>query len=702
MVDDLGDGDALFGLPGQGSTKGASTRVGTGAGARSGARAGARSRAQVGAATGEGTATGPVARVRVDSPLPHLDKPLDYLIPPKLVDTVAVGSRVRVPMAGTLRSAVVTEVAPASDFDGRLASLSSASHVPSFTPEALRLASEIARRYAGSTWDVLRLMAPPRVAAVERRDWGPPPPDPAYAEAFEREVPDEVGLAVTPGDRVVWQALPEAHPRTSVPARALVQAALAAIGDQASAILVVPDARAIEAVLAECERRGLSRWTARSGGQVAVLDADHGPSQRFGSYLAALHGHARIVIGTRPAVMQPVPALALLVLWDEANGVYEELHAPYPHARTVAAMRASDHAAVVIGGYAWGADAVALVEHGWARADMPSRDTVRDAVPAMDILTAERRDAEGPGGWHWMPGSAWRALTKARERGPVAIIVPRAGYVHAAACATCDAWAVCRVCESPLALPARGADPVCLDAGHPQPDWHCPECHGARLKHLRQGIERIAEQLRRMAPEVPLTVSSAGTGVVADLSVSEGIVVATPAALPAVDGGYAHLVIVDAGVPAHAGLGAELRAVRWWLTAAALVRSRANGGAVTVVGELPDLTRRALATWSPVEAAREEFAERAPLGFPPHRRHVLLVGDQWTVDGALGDAGVRDGHGGATVIPRPDGASVLLPRGRAQRVVDALRARQQHLSSASGQGKAELRIKVDGALDFPR
>ncbi|WP_084078265.1 hypothetical protein [Demequina sp. NBRC 110057] len=645
---------------------------------------------------------GPVARVRVDSPLPHLDKPLDYRVPPKLADTVEVGSRVRVPMAGQLVSAVVTAIAENSDFDGALARVKSSSLVPSFTPDAVALAERIARRYAGSTWDVLRLMAPPRVLAVEKRDWDAPDPDPAYAEALAAAPGSTGGLALRPGDRVVWQGLPEADPRTSVPARAMVEAALAAVGEDASAVLVVPDGRSIGAVLAECERRGLTRWRAGHGGQVAVLDADDGPSVRFGSYVAAMRGHARIVVGTRPAVMQPVPRLGLLMLWDEANGVYEELHAPYPHARTIAAMRAEEGAAVVIGGYALSADAIALVEHGWARSAVPSRDEAREAVPAMDILTQERRDAEGPGGWHWMPSSAWRALTKARERGPVAVMVPRAGYVHAAACATCDAWALCRQCESPLALPAAGAVPVCLENGHTQPDWHCPECHGHSLKHLRQGIERIAEQLQRMAPDVPLTVSSAATGVVADLAVDAGIVVATPAALPAVSGGYAHLVIVDAGVPAHAGLGAELRAVRWWITASALVRSRADGGAVTIVGELPDLTRRALSTWSPVDAAREEFAERAPLGFPPHRRHVEVTGDQWTVDAALSAAGVSDGGDGATVIARPDGASLLLPRGRAQAVVDALRTHQQRLSAARGKERAEVRLKVDGPLELPR
>ncbi|WP_152649262.1 hypothetical protein [Demequina flava] len=634
----------------------------------------------------------PIARVRLDTPLPHLDRDFDYAIPEKLTGTVAVGSRVRVPFAGRLVGAIVTGVADHSGFDGKLLEVKSASAVPSFTPQALTLAAEVARRYGGSVWDVCRLMAPPRVASVEKRTWEAPEPDPAYAAAAERCAGEPV---VQQRQRAVWQALPD-EGRCSVPARTIVAQALAHLGADGSTLIVVPDARAQRAVLKECEQVGLKRWTARSGGQVAVLDHDDGQSARFGAYLAAMHGHARIVVGTRPSVLQPVLHLSTLILWDEANTVYEEPHAPYLHARTVAAMRATGGVTALVGGYALSVDAAALAEHGWARWIEPSRDEVRTATPAIDVLTDERREAEGGSGRHWMPGSAWRAVKKGLDRGPVGVIVPRAGYVNAVACARCDEWAVCRDCESPLTLSTADADPVCVENGHAQPQWHCPECHGARLKHIRQGVERIAEQLARMAPGTELTVSSAATGIVDDLSVERGLVLATPAALPAVVGGYSHLVIVDAGVPAGIGLGGELKAVRWWMSAAALVRSRADGGAVTVVGALPDAVRRALATWTPADAARDAYAERSELGFPPHRRHIQLFGSPQWVDAALARAGVTDGQAKATVIPREDGASALITRGAAQKAVDAFREVQREASKERG----ELRMRVDGPLGF--
>ncbi|MDN4481700.1 hypothetical protein [Demequina muriae] len=656
------------------------------------------SRDHAGAADRVGGRRPPIASVRLDSPLPHLDRPFDYAIPPTLVSVVEIGSRVRVPFAGRLVSGVVTRLPRISSFAGSLSTIRSASAIPSYTPAAITLADRIARRYGGSVWDVLRLMAPPRAAAIEKRDWDSAPValDADYAAAMSRSSAEPLARE---GERVVWEALPDDDPRTSVAAARLIATAVVTAATGASSIVVAPDARAVAALLAECRRLGLSRWTARSGGAVAVLDHDDGPAVRFGSYVAAMRGHARIVIGTRPVAMQPVPHLGVIAVWDEANGALEDLHAPYPHARTVASMRAEEGAGLVLGGYAPSADAIALVEHGWARLEAPSRDAVRAAVPAVDVMTAERRDAEGGAGWHWMPGSVWRAVRAALAEGPVAIVVPRAGYVSATACARCEQWAECRECSSLLGLASPGADPVCLDQGHVQTDWHCPECQGSQLKHVRQGADRIAEQLRRMLGDVPLTVSTSSAGIVDDHTVTEGVVLATPAALPAVAGGYRHLVVTDAGVPAGTGLGGELKAIRWWLGAAALVRGRPEGGAVTIVGEVPPAVRRALSTWSPGDAARDEYQERSALGLPPHRRYVTVHGDRDGVREALAHAGVADEPSGSTTwIELQDGVGILLPRSQTQAIVDALRDAQREASKA----KRELRIRVDGPLELPR
>lgn len=644
-----------------------------------------------------------VARVCIDSPLPHLDRPFDYSIPDKFRARIAVGSRVRVRFAGRLVNAVVIAVAPCSEFAGTLSPVNSVAGMPSFTPQSIDTARAIARRYGGALWDVLRLMAPPRVASVEKRDWsGTPDVNEALARALEEiEAPPVAeGWPKWTGpepSRVVWEALPDPLQPRTVATHGLLRPSLEVAATGTTAIIVLPDARAVAALEQVLASVGLARWTARSAGHYAVLDHDHGPSQRYGSYLAAMHGHVRLVIGTRPAVLQPVPHLGLISVWDEGNGTYEDPHAPYPHARTVAAMRSElDNCGLLLAAYSPSVDAAALVEHGWARLMASTRADVRAHTPAVTVLTGERRDAEGASGWHWMPASVWKSLTGALVKGPVAVVVPRAGYVQAVACARCKAWAQCRHCEGSLKLPAPGADLVCVECARPQPQWHCPHCQSRSVTQVRQGIDRIAEQLCLMLKDTEVHVSSAAAGTIDDLAVQSGLVVATPGALPAVHGGYAHVAVVGGNVPATGGLGADALALRWWFTIAALARPVTDGGGVTIIGDLPDNVRRALSTWSPASAATEAYRERAELALPPARRVITIHGDAQAVSAALAPL---DARADVTVVPIPDGAHVLASRGAAQSIVDDLRTLQQESSKA---GSGELRLRVDGPLTMPQ
>ena len=627
-----------------------------------------------------------IARVVVDSPLPHLDRPFDYAIGESLDGIVQVGSRVRVPFAGRLSSAVVVELS-ADESPHTLKSIKSSGAVPSFTQHALDLAAAIAERYGGSLWDVLRLMAPARVASVEKLDWEGMARQnlDATSVAAWRGVSAQHGLPTAAGSRSAWAAPPANA--AAAPAEALLAWALAAIADGGTAIVVVPDARAAQAVAAQAVAAGLHRWTARSGGQFALLDADEGPSVRYGSYLAAMRGLAGLVIGTRSAAWQPVPDLTAIAIWDEGSTTFSEPRAPYPHARTVAAMRAQDTgASFLAAGYALSADAVALVEHGFAHrvGTVPARD----ALPRVDIVGPERRVREGGQGKHWMPGSVWAPLLASARQGVGGILVPQAGYASGLRCARCSAWAECAECGGDLQRSSGEGTPRCRECGSEAAHWHCPECQGYRLMPAGLGVERLAAQVAKMAPDVPMVVSSSGTGIVADGAVTSGLVVATPAALPAVADGYGHLAIIGARVNVGEGLGAEYATVRRWMNAAALTARRSSGGAVSVVGEVPEAVRRALVTWDGWETGAEDLAQRQQLGLPPHRRAMRLEGPPDAID-AFAEAAKGLSY---DLARDAEGAWVLSGRGVMPALVSAARAVAVARSAASA---PPLFLRVD-------
>src|SRR3954467_2562183 len=111
-----------------------------------------------------------IARVLVDSPLPQLDRLLDYRIPDGM-DGVVPGVRVSVPLRAASRIAegFVVELSSQQDFPGPLSDIVALiSPVPVLQPEVWALARAVADRAAGSASDVLRLAIPPRQVRVEK------------------------------------------------------------------------------------------------------------------------------------------------------------------------------------------------------------------------------------------------------------------------------------------------------------------------------------------------------------------------------------------------------------------------------------------------------------------------------------------------------------------------------------------------------
>ncbi|MCL1900195.1 MAG: primosomal protein N', partial [Promicromonosporaceae bacterium] len=110
----------------------------------------------------------PVARVLLDLQPAHLDREYDYLVPEKWADGCQPGTRIRARFGGQEVGGFVIARLAGSDHDGGLQPLRRlVSPEVVLTPEVLRLVRAVARHWAGTTADVLRLAIPPRHARTE-------------------------------------------------------------------------------------------------------------------------------------------------------------------------------------------------------------------------------------------------------------------------------------------------------------------------------------------------------------------------------------------------------------------------------------------------------------------------------------------------------------------------------------------------------
>jgi len=578
----------------------------------------------------------PIARVLPMLTVPHLDREFDYLVSAEQSDDAQPGVRVRVRFHGRLVDAFVLERRSDTDHVGKLGALDRVvSAAPVLTTDVRRLVDAVAARYAGTRADVLRLAVPPRHANVEKQATPEPAPlavKPVDAAAWSAYGRGEQFLAAL-GDgraaRAVWQALPGEQWTAR-----LAEAAAVTVNSGRGALAILPDQRDVDALYA-------SAIQLVDEERVVALSAGLGPAQRYRRWLSVLRGSARVVIGTRSAVFAPIADLGLVMVWDDGDDTLAEPRAPYPHAREVAMLRAHQlRCAALIGGYARTAEAHALVRSRWAHDLVAPRPVVRTRsarVVALDD-SGHEQERDPAARTARLPSLALRAARTALQAGfPVLVQVPRRGYVPALACARCRTVARCRRCTGPLSLPDRDTSAaVCRWCGREEPALRCARCGADAVRAVVIGARRTAEELGKAFPGTPV-IRSGGDAMVSAVPCEPAVVVATPGAEPVADGGYGAALLLDAwALLGRQDLRAAEDTLRRWMAAAALVRSRGDGGTVAVVAESAIPTVQSLIRWDPVGHADAELDARAEVGLPP-AVHIAAVDGTPAAVGALLD-----------------------------------------------------------------
>lgn len=630
----------------------------------------------------------PVARVRVDSTLPQVDRTFDYRVPAELSEDAVPGARVRVLFNGHELTGYIEERTATTDWTrtSLLPLKSVLSRVPSVAPEIFALAEALADRYASTVANVLRLAVPPRIAALDKKyapllpgyesaylgDSAPvstsDAPENAAPEHAESE-PSTAAAASSATDPYAWLATPGAPAPFVLDPPALnpdAPDAASVFSDYENGAEFIEDVaagaatRAVMTVLpghlehtwADVLATTLAAAAASGRGAIAVvptaknldlleaalaerlpadsfvrLSSDSTPHTRYHGFVKARLGQVPVVIGTRAAAYAPVANLGLVVCWDDGDSSLMERRAPYCHARDVLLLRASaENTAALFAGFSMSSEAARLVRTRWASHVRAPRALVRDYSPRIFSTGSEFELVRDPlAAMARIPHLAFEHARRALARGPVLVQVARSGYIPSFSCERCRMPARCGECSGPLSVASGSSVPSCSWCGHLAQQWRCSECGFTHWRYSAAGATRTAEELGRAFPNVPV-ISSAGDHVRASVGPEPALVVATPGAEPVAFGGYAAALLLDADkMLRFDSLRAPEAALRRWLNAAALVRPAALEGTVVTTAS-PSPVEQALVRWDPAWFARQELEERAQTGLPPAVRTAAVTG----------------------------------------------------------------------------
>lgn len=630
----------------------------------------------------------PVARVRVDSTLPQVDRTFDYRVPAELSEDAVPGARVRVLFNGHELTGYIEERAATTDWTrtSLLPIKSVLSRVPSVAPEIFALAEALADRYASTVANVLRLAVPPRIAALDKKYapllpgyesayLGDSAPESEHVEsehaALGHAVPESAAPsdASTHADPYAWLATPGAPAPFVLDPPALnpdAPDAASVFSDYENGAEFIEDVaagaatRAVMTVLpghlehtwADVLATALAAAATSGRGAIAVvptaknldlleaalaerlpadsfvrLSSDSTPHTRYHGFMKARLGRVPVVIGTRAAAYAPVANLGLVVCWDDGDSSLVERRAPYCHARDVLLLRASaENTAALFAGFSMSSEAARLVRTRWASHVRAPRALVRDYSPRIFSTGSEFELARDPlAAMARIPHLAFEHARRALAHGPVLVQVARSGYIPSFSCERCRMPARCGECSGPLSVASGSSIPSCSWCGHLAQQWRCSECGFTHWRYSAAGATRTAEELGRAFPNVPV-ISSAGDHVRASVGPEPALVVATPGAEPVAFGGYAAALLLDADkMLRFDSLRAPEAALRRWLNAAALVRPAALEGTVVTTAS-PSPVEQALVRWDPAWFARQELEERAQTGLPPAVRTAAVTG----------------------------------------------------------------------------
>ena len=293
-------------------------------------------------------------------------------------------------------------------------------------------------------------------------------------------------------------------------------AALALARDEAAQVLVmVPEINLTPQLQERFEER-FAHLGPSGSGRVVALHSGLTPAQRIKGWMAAHSGHARLILGTRMAVLASMPHLKLIVVDEEHDPSYKQQEGARYSARDLAVYRASIQPGcrVLLGSAtpsleSWQAtisrkyqlltmDQRIGAEPG-AGGQAPHAASERGGLPLVRGLDMTQQ----PKGCIIAPPLV-KAIEERIARGEqVLIFLNRRGYAPVLACYDCGWKSECPNCSAYRVFHKIDRSLRCHHCGFTERvPRSCPSCGNIDISPVGRGTERLEEHLAELLADI--------------------------------------------------------------------------------------------------------------------------------------------------------------------------------------------------------
>ncbi len=236
------------------------------------------------------------------------------------------------------------------------------------------------------------------------------------------------------------------------------------------------------------------------GLMLSTLHSGMAEGERLLHWLAAHTGRARIVLGTRLAMLASLPRLKLLIIDEEHDPSYKQQEGLRYSARDLAVWRALQLSIpVLLGSATPSLESWQGAQTGRYRLlELRERAVQHAVLPIIRIINLEKeKPSEG------LTQRLIGAIKKRLEKGEQSLLfLNRRGYAPVLACDACGWISNCTRCTAHLVLHKGDHRLRCHHCGLEQRiPRSCPTCGNIDLQPLGRGTQRMEENLALLFPE---------------------------------------------------------------------------------------------------------------------------------------------------------------------------------------------------------
>lgn len=246
--------------------------------------------------------------------------------------------------------------------------------------------------------------------------------------------------------------------------------------------------------------------------EVAIIHSALTGTQRYDEYKRIKAGKARIVVGTRSAVLAPLSNLGIIIVDEEHEYTYKSENSPRYHAVDVAKFRAARNDCLVLLGSA--TPSVETMHSAQSeKISLIKLESRYNAMPLPKTIISDMRGNIKNGNAVCIGKELAEEIRKNLERKEKTILfINRRGASNKLVCIDCGHIPTCERCSVSLVYHSKNERLLCHHCGYSEKSLDvCPVCGSSHLKYQGIGTQRVEDELTELFPDIKIVRMDADT-----------------------------------------------------------------------------------------------------------------------------------------------------------------------------------------------